>query len=136
MLPSKEAPMADSRPAESRSGPPPATQPLNEVRLRGRVALAAVARILPSGDRLVTTRLIVDRDDDARRRSAQRVDAIECVAWSRRAQRAALGWAPGDLVEVDGAIRRRFYREAGAAVSRVEVEIRSARRARARRPDP
>lgn len=128
--------MAASRPVDSRGEAPPATQPLNEVRLRGRVALAAVARTLPSGDRLVTTRLIVDRDPDARRRSAQRVDAIECVAWSRRAQRAALGWAPGDLVEVDGAIRRRFYRAAGAAVSRVEVEIRSARRARARRPDP
>jgi single-strand DNA-binding protein len=101
---------------------------VNEVRLRGRVAVPAVARTLPSGDRLVTARLVVDRDQEARRRSTQRVDVIECVAWSRRAQRSALSWAPGDVVEVAGAIRRRFYRDAGSAVSRFEVEIRAARR--------
>jgi single-strand DNA-binding protein len=101
---------------------------VNEVRLRGRVAAPPAARTLPSGDRLVTARLIIDRDQEARRRSAQRVDVIECVAWTRRAQRSVLSWLPGDVVEVAGAIRRRFYRDGGSAVSRFEVEIRAARR--------
>jgi single-strand DNA-binding protein len=107
---------------------------LNEVRLRGRAAIAATSRTLPSGDIVVTSRLIIERDATARRRSAQRVDTIDCIGWSRRVQRSMLGWESGDVVEVVGAIRRRFYRDAGGPVSRVEVEVRSARTIRERRP--
>ena len=38
---------------------------------------------------------------------------------------ARLGWQPGDVVEVEGAIRRRFFRAGGGAASRVEVEVSS-----------
>ena len=100
----------------------------NEVLLRGRVAAAAESRELPSGDVLVTIRLIVDRDPAAHVRSRQRVDTIDCVAWQRRPQRSLRSWAPGDLVEVSGAIRRRFFRAATGPVSRVEVEVAAARR--------
>jgi single-strand DNA-binding protein len=120
--------MSADRAVHDTSRPVPGSQPVNEVRLRGRVAVPAVARTLPSGDRLVTARLIIDRDQEARRRSAQRVDVIECIAWTRRTQRSVLSWTPGDVVEIAGAIRRRFYRDGGSPISRFEVEIRAARR--------
>jgi single-strand DNA-binding protein len=101
---------------------------VNEVRLVGRVAAEPVTRTLPSGDTLVTFRLVVDRAPGGR--SAQTVDALECSAWTARVQRSVLRWRPGDVVEVTGAIRRRFFRGAGGAASRVEVEVASAKLSR------
>lgn len=99
---------------------------INEVRLVGRVAAEPVERTLPSGDTLVTFRLVVDRAPGGR--SAQKVDALECCAWTARVQRSVLRWRPGDVVEVTGAVRRRFFRGgAGGAASRVEVEVATAR---------
>lgn len=100
----------------------------NEVVLRGRVAAPVDERELPSGDTIVTARLIVDRDAAALTRSSQRVDTIDCVAWLRRPQRSMRGWQAGERVEVSGAIRRRFFRGAQGPASRVEVEIRSVTR--------
>lgn len=119
------------QPLQGQHDPP--ADAVNEVRLRGRVGRAAVARTLPSGDVLVTSRLIVDRDPATLRRSRQRVDTLDCVAWARRAQRSLLTWVPGEIVEVEGAIRRRFFRDQTAPVSRVEVEVRSARKIASRR---
>jgi single-strand DNA-binding protein len=102
----------------------------NEVHLIGRVAAAPDERELPSGDTVVTVRLIIDRTGSAASRSGQRVDTIDCVAWSARAQRTVRRWEPGDEVEVSGAIRRRFYRVAEGPRSRFEVEISTARRPR------
>jgi single-strand DNA-binding protein len=39
-----------------------------------------------------------------------------------------LAWTAGDLVEVEGALRRRFSRGAATTTSRYEVEVSSARR--------
>jgi single-strand DNA-binding protein len=106
----------------------------NEVVLCGRVAAAADERELPSGDVVMTTRIIVDRDSPtlspAMSKSRQRVDTLDCVAWSSRTQRAIRNWRPGDVVHVEGAVRRRFYRGVAGTVSRVEVEVRTARRVR------
>src|SRR5215212_3755973 len=110
---------------DARTAPTPAC---NEVVLRGRVAAPADERELPSGDTIVTARLIVDRDSASLGRSSQRVDTIDCVAWLRRVQRSMRGWEQGERVEVTGAIRRRFFRGATGPVSRVEVEIRTATR--------
>ena len=106
--------------------------PLNEVRLVGRVAAPAQERAMPSGDVLCTFRVSVQRDagEVARASSRQRVDSLECATWSGRVRRSALGWEPGDEVEVKGALRRRFFRTAGGTGSRVEVEVTSARRLR------
>lgn len=106
----------------------------NEVILTGRVAATAVERQLPSGDSLVTLRLVIDRPGRRRptgsARSRQRVDAIDCVGWTARVQKTMRGWEPGDQVYVEGSIRRRFYRSTGGGpVSRVEVEVTRARRA-------
>ena len=112
--------------------PPPAAaaarEPRNEVILCGRVSVLPDERELPSGDTILTTRLIVDRDAAARRRSSQRVDTFDLVAWTARVQRGMRGWKPGDVVTVEGSVRRRFFRGAAGPASRVEVEVRAARR--------
>ena len=128
-------------PVASTSDPDPdastvETPARNEVVLRGRVAAPADERELPSGDTIVTARLIVDRDSAALGRSSQRVDTIDCVAWLRRVQRSMRGWEQGERVEVTGAIRRRFFRGATGPVSRVEVEIRTVTRLDRRRVSP
>lgn len=100
---------------------------VNEVRLRGRVSRTPAEVTLPSGDTLWTFRLIVDRPASKRSRRGAAVDALECSAWTVRAQRAVSRWMPGDVVEVEGAVRRRFFRVGNGASSRVEIEVTSAR---------
>ena len=121
-------PNPDPSPDPGPEPDPVGTPARNEVVLRGRVAAPADERELPSGDTIVTARLIVDRDASALGRSTQRVDTIDCVAWLRRVQRSMRSWEQGERVEVAGAIRRRFFRGATGPVSRVEVEIRSVTR--------
>ena len=100
----------------------------NEVLVRGRMSAPAESRELPSGDVVVVFRVIVERARAGRER--QRVDTIDCAAWTPRVQRSARSWQPGELVEVSGALRRRFRRADAGATSRVEVEVRRARRVR------
>lgn len=97
----------------------------NEVRLVGRISQAPERRELPSGDEVWTFRVVVPRVPSER--SRQSVDALECAAWSARARRSVRSWAAGDVVEVTGALRRRFFRAGGAAASRVEVEMAAGR---------
>lgn len=100
----------------------------NEVFLVGRVAAPVMEHELPSGATVVNARLIVNRADSAMPWSSQRVDAIECVGWSARVQRSMRRWNAEDRVEIEGSIRRRFFRAATGTGSRVEVEITKARR--------
>lgn len=104
------------------------TVPRNEVWLTGRVSAPPIARELPSGSSILTARLIVDREPQAMAKSAQRVDTIECVGWTVRVQRAMRRWEKGDVVAVEGSIRRRFFRSTVGSASRFEVEVKSARR--------
>ncbi|MGH3360493.1 MAG: single-stranded DNA-binding protein [Nocardioidaceae bacterium] len=99
----------------------------NVVRMCGRVAQVPSERTLPSGDRLITMRVIVQRSVRARRRSRVSVDAFECVGWTQHVQRSVARLAPDDIVEIEGELRRRFRRVAGAAVSTVEIELISCR---------
>ena len=98
----------------------------NEVRLVGRISQPPEERVLPSGDSLWTFRVVVPRPPGAAQRR-QSVDALECTAWTARARRSVAAWAPGDVVEVVGALHRRFYRTGGAVSSRVEVEMSTGR---------
>jgi single-strand DNA-binding protein len=93
----------------------------NEVRLVGRVSKEPEQRTLPSGDVLWTFRVVVPRPEGEQ--AGRRVDALECVAWTPRAQRSVARWGPDDVVEVCGALRRRFFRAGTGAVSRVEVQM-------------
>lgn len=97
----------------------------NEVVLVGRLSGAAQERELPSGDVLATFRVVVDRGEDGRGR--QPVDTLECVAWTPRLRRAVATWRTGDVVRVEGSVRRRFFRTGPAVSSRVEVEALRAR---------
>ncbi len=105
----------------------------NMVELRGRVSSAPVERELPSGTVISTFRLSVPRAKTPMTAgSTQSVDWVDCAAWSARSRRTVGGWIAGDEVEVTGALRRRHFRAGEASTSRLEVEVLSARRARAR----
>jgi single-strand DNA-binding protein len=99
-------------------------QAANEVRLLGRLSADPEERTLPSGDVLWTFRVIVPRPD---RGARTRVDALDCTAWTSRARRSVATWRADDVVEVEGAVRRRFFRAGSGAASRVEVEVSRAR---------
>lgn len=102
----------------------------NDVRLVGRLTGEPAVVELPSGDALVTFRISVPRVIPAGATgpgAAQRVDSVPCTAWSPRLRRSILTWRAGDLVEVSGAVRCRFYQAGGATRSRVEVEASAAR---------
>lgn len=121
------APAGQSPPPE-RAGP----APRNEVHLVGRVSGAPEERELPSGDRLVVWRVVVDRPVPSRPPPAgvrpATIDTIDCVAWTAGVRRAARALRADDVVEVSGALRRRFYRTGAGPGSRTEVEVEVVRR--------
>lgn len=94
----------------------------NEVRLVGRLSAEPAEVTMPSGDALWTFRLVVERPPgDAR--PGQQFDTLDCAVWGGRVRRSVASWTAGDVVEVTGAIRRRFYSAAGGKVSRYQVEV-------------
>lgn len=102
---------------------------VNEVHLRGRVSNSPDERVLPSGDRLVSMRVVVPRPP-TRGRTGAKVDTFDCVAWTARAADALLALAAHDQIEITGALRRRFWRGDRGAVSRIEIEVSRVRRLR------
>ena len=99
----------------------------NEVFVTGRLSTYVDERALPSGDEIVSWRLIVDRPATSDRGG---IDAIDCVAFATRLRRAAVKWQPGEVSEVEGALRRRFWRNTTATASRFEAEVSRAARLR------
>jgi single-strand DNA-binding protein len=101
----------------------------NEVALTGRVSSAPLERVLPSGDRVVCFRLVMERSrSPMTAKSRQASDWVDCAAWGGRTRRTAGSWRIGDEVEVSGALRRRFYHDGSGKTTRVEVEVLAARR--------
>jgi single-strand DNA-binding protein len=97
---------------------------VNEVRLLGRLAADPQLRELPSGDTVWNLRVVVERRVlPGKGKPRQRVDSLECAVWSGRLKKQVEKWQAGDIVEVAGALRRRFFRAGGATASRVEVEL-------------
>ncbi len=113
--------------SEAPSGPThdAADDGLNEVRLCGRLSGAPVERELPSGDTFVQFRVVVARPParGVGARRGQSIDTIDCAAWRKDVQRTLLSCAAGDIVEVTGALRRRFWRTPGGPASKSEVEV-------------
>jgi len=122
---------------------------VNSVRLVGRVSAEPEHRELPSGDELVQLRVIVVRP--ARPTRAARasgggrgsaaaagagesgapraqVDTIDVTCWTAGTRRSAARLQPGQVVEVHGALRRRFFRAGAVTQSRYEVEASLLRR--------
>jgi single-strand DNA-binding protein len=100
----------------------------NSVHLVGRISAEPEVRVLPSGDEMVSFRLVVRRSAKARRRSKQVVDTIECSVWSAPLRRSVVKLAPGTEVAVRGALRRRFSRGGAGVASWVSVEVDSCRK--------
>ncbi len=97
---------------------------INEVRLVGRLAADPQLRELPSGDTVWNLRVVVERAlPPGKEKPRQRVDSLECAVWTGRLKKQVERWEAGDVVEVSGALRRRFFRAGGATASRVEVEL-------------
>jgi single-strand DNA-binding protein len=98
---------------------------LNQVMLRGRVTSAPEGRTLPSGTAIVAFRVAVGRDKTHMTAgSRQTSDWVDCVAWGPRPKRSVASWQVGDLVEIQGALRRRYFRrDAALPNTRVEVEV-------------
>ena len=104
--------------------------PVNEVVLVGRVAAPAEQREMPSGDVMTTFRLVVDRPPRKLPEGVRptTVDTLDCVVWTAGLRRTVGSWQAGDVVRVEGAVRRRFWRAGVGAASRCEVEVAKARR--------
>jgi single-strand DNA-binding protein len=107
----------------------------NEVVLSGRLGSEAEERELPSGDRIATLRVVVPRPPLPGRRRAgadeprrATVDTIDVVCWTAVTRRRALRLRAGDLVEVEGALRRRFFGGPAGRQSRYEVEAAALRK--------
>jgi len=97
----------------------------NQVELVGRLAADPVARVLPSGDEVLNLRVVVPRPEGA---VGPAVDTLDCAAWTPGARRLVGRWRAGDLVAVEGALHRRFWRTAAGPASRYEVAVERGRR--------
>ena len=100
---------------------------VNTVLLVGRVSAAPESRAMPSGDELVQFRVVVPRPE-VRGQARRLVDTIDIACWSARSRGSAGRLQKGDIVEVEGSLRRRFFGGAGGRASRYEVEARRLRR--------
>jgi single-strand DNA-binding protein len=94
--------------------------PVNEVRLVGRVTSLAIAKVLPSGDKVVEFRVVIGREKI--RNGKKEVDSLDIAAWSASARRSALAVKIDTWVEVRGSVRRRFWRAPTGLASRWQVE--------------
>jgi single-strand DNA-binding protein len=82
---------------------------VNQVSLVGRLSERPTAKTLPSGDLIMMWRLIVDRPAIERRTPRRVVDTINCVTFDNRLFGPAHEWRPDDILELHGALRRRFW---------------------------
>ena len=87
-----------------------------------RAAQRRRAGVLPAGG------LPAARPQAAQTERSPTVDTLDCAAWRRDVQRSLARLQPGDVLEVHGSLRRRFWRAGPAAASRSEVEVTRVRR--------
>ena len=96
-------------------------EPINDVTVVGRLGGDSTQRDLPSGDVVVTCRIIVPRPDG-------RVDTLDCAIWTAALRKRVMAWQQGDVVELHGSLHRRFWRGAAGPASRYEITVTSAKR--------
>jgi single-strand DNA-binding protein len=136
----------EDRAATTADGEQPEQLGVNTVRLVGRVSAEPEQRELPSGDQLVQLRVVVPRPTRPARaarggRAAAgtakadevpaartQVDTIDVACWTAVTRRTAARLQPGQVVEVHGSLRRRFFRAGSVTQSRYEVEASLVRR--------
>ncbi|HUW77748.1 MAG TPA: single-stranded DNA-binding protein [Candidatus Nanopelagicaceae bacterium] len=91
--------------------------PVNKIDLCGRVSSDPGERELPSGDVVLELRLVVPRSDRLG------VDTLDLAFWKADLRRKARKLKIGDVIEVSGSLRRRFWQGKAGLSSRSQVEV-------------
>jgi single-strand DNA-binding protein len=92
----------------------------NSVTLVARVTSEAEQFELPSGDVLTRFRVVVPRDKPTTKAT---VDTIDCVSFKIGVSKKAMKLFNGEVVELQGQLRRRFWKTGAGVASRMEVEV-------------
>lgn len=100
------------------------SDPRNEVHIVGRLGARVSTRELPSGDVITTFSVIVDRPKSAIH-GTTKIDTVACQTTKARIAQRVGKLEPGSVVEVQGALRRRFWRAGAGLASAMEVEASS-----------
>ena len=90
--------------------------PVNDVAVVGRISSVGEVVTLPSGSQVISVRVVVPRADG-------RSDVFDCSAWTAALRRKVASWRIGDVVSIEGHMRRRFWRAGTIPSSRWDVEI-------------
>ena len=97
---------------------------VNEIVLVGRLSGEPEWRELSDDDQVAVWRLIVERRGG--RSPQDSIDTIRCVTYDPRIQAGIRTWTHGDLIEVRGSLRHRFWRSPTGPRGLYEVEAASA----------
>lgn len=87
---------------------------LNDVVLRGWITTPAFEHELPSGDVITKFRIAITRPEGG-------VDTIDVEAWDKPQKKISLDLKDGEWVEINGSIRRRFWKADSGLASRWQV---------------
>lgn len=90
----------------------------NQITLIGTLSGEPEWRELPDGGEVVVWRTVVRRR--SRRSDRLTHDTLRCVAYEPAVQRSVRAWTHGDLIELNGSLRRRFW---DSQRSMYEVEV-------------
>ncbi|WP_433188346.1 single-stranded DNA-binding protein [Actinoallomurus sp. CA-150999] len=93
---------------------------VNEIVLVGRLSGAPEWKALPEGREVAVWRLIVEHQNARSPQDA--IDTIRCVTYDSAVQEGIRGWRHGDLIEVRGSLRHRFWRAPNGPRGLYEVE--------------
>ena len=98
----------------------------NEVYLVGEVITVPDERTFADGRDVVTFRLDVRTEADSRPIR----DSFDVTVAGARTRKAALAWDVGDTVEVEGVVRRKFYKLGSVSKPFTVIEAQRAKRLR------
>ncbi|MGH3374520.1 MAG: single-stranded DNA-binding protein [Actinoallomurus sp.] len=93
---------------------------VNEIVLVGRLSGEPEWRALSDDREVAVWRLIVEHQDA--RSPQDGIDTIRCVSYDPTIQATVRTWAHGDVIEVRGALRHRFWRSPTGPRGLYEVE--------------
>jgi single-strand DNA-binding protein len=96
----------------------------NEIVLLGRLSGEPEWRSLSGDDEVAVWRLIVEHRNA--RSPQDGIDTIRCVTYDPSIQAGVRTWSHGDLIEVRGALRHRFWKAPAGPRGLYEVEAASA----------